>query len=65
VVTGDTERLGDRYGGWALITGASSGIGRAIAGEVAAAGMPCVLLSNEQERASRTLKEESCRRHLS
>jgi uncharacterized protein len=39
----------ERYGGWALITGASSGIGRAMAEQVAAQGMPCVILSNESE----------------
>lgn len=45
----EREAFADRYGGWALITGASSGIGRAMAGEVAARGMPCVIISNEQE----------------
>jgi uncharacterized protein len=47
----------DRYGRWALITGASSGIGRAIVGEVAGRGMPCVILSNEQEPLERTRNE--------
>lgn len=41
--------LHERYGGWALITGASSGIGRAFADAVGAQGMPCLLLSNEPE----------------
>jgi uncharacterized protein len=47
-MTAETS-FADRYGRWALITGASSGIGRAMAGEVAARGMPCVVLSNELE----------------
>jgi short-subunit dehydrogenase len=49
--------LADRYGGWALITGASSGIGRAMADRAAAQGMPCVILSNEQEPIDRTRDE--------
>jgi short-subunit dehydrogenase len=51
------EPFTDRYRGWALITGASSGIGRAMAGEVAARGMPCVILSDEQEPLERAREE--------
>jgi short-subunit dehydrogenase len=49
--------LGDRYGGWALITGASSGIGRAFADRVAADGMPCVVVSNERGPLERAREE--------
>ena len=33
----------EKYGPWALITGASDGIGRAIAGRVAAEGLHVVI----------------------
>ncbi len=51
------QSFAQRYGGWALITGASSGIGRAMASQVAARGMPCVILSNEQEALERAREE--------
>ena len=35
--------------GWALITGASSGIGRAYAAEMASRGYNIVIVSNERE----------------
>ena len=44
------ERFQTRYGPWALITGASSGIGRAIAAQVAARGINVALAArNRQE----------------
>lgn len=39
-----------RYGGWALITGASSGLGREFARLIAASGVNCVLVGLEGER---------------
>ena len=39
--------MGERYGRWALVTGASSGIGRALALGLAARGMSVVLVSDQ------------------
>lgn len=43
-------RLRDRYGDWAVVTGASSGIGREFARALAAEGLSCVLTARRTER---------------
>jgi short-subunit dehydrogenase len=39
----------DRYGPWAVIAGASQGIGRSLAHRIAAGGINCVLIARRQE----------------
>jgi len=46
-----------RYGGWALITGATGGIGLAFARQLAAEGVHCILISNEPDQLQAIAKD--------
>jgi len=57
----EQKNFADRYGPWALIAGASDGIGEALAREVAARGVNVVLLARrktELERVAGSIREE-------
>jgi short-subunit dehydrogenase len=47
----------DKYGPWAVITGASDGIGRAMAREIAARGLNVVLVARRRERLEALARE--------
>jgi uncharacterized protein len=55
-------RLLRRYGSWAVVTGASSGIGRELAREAAAAGLDVVLVARRRDELQ-ALSDELVGRH--
>ncbi len=50
----EKRRLREKYGPWALVTGASSGIGRELAGQLAAAGLHLVLNARNLSKLEKT-----------
>ncbi|MBP8806764.1 MAG: SDR family NAD(P)-dependent oxidoreductase [Kofleriaceae bacterium] len=56
------QDFADRYGPWALVTGASSGIGAEFARQLAAAGLAVALVARRRERLT-ALAEELHARH--
>jgi uncharacterized protein len=49
--------LREKYGDWALVTGASSGIGRSFAQSLASAGMDVILVARRQQRLQELAQE--------
>lgn len=61
-MTNDPYKLKQRYGGWAVVTGASDGIGREFAKSLAEAGLNLVLVARRGE-VLQALAEELSARH--
>uniref|UniRef100_A0A670JGV3 Hydroxysteroid 17-beta dehydrogenase 12 n=1 Tax=Podarcis muralis TaxID=64176 RepID=A0A670JGV3_PODMU len=56
-VLGNPAAVGPHLGAWAVITGATDGIGKAYAEELARRGMKVVLISRSQEKLDQVAKE--------
>ncbi|MCY7378908.1 MAG: SDR family oxidoreductase [Gemmatimonadaceae bacterium] len=63
--TGKQARFMSRYGPWAIVTGASDGIGRAFAYDLAAAGMNVVLVARRGEVLEQIASELRTRHRIS
>ena len=55
------EQFQSRYGKWAVVTGASSGIGRAMANEFAAKGLNLMLVARRQTELEQVANDASAR----
>jgi len=55
--TSEQRRLREQYGPWALVTGASSGIGRELARQLAAAGFHLVINARQAQRLADLAKD--------
>lgn len=58
----EREPLSERYGGWAIVTGASAGIGAEFARALAREGFSCVLAARREDRLEE-LAEQLTREH--
>ena len=63
--TGKQQRFVSRYGPWAIVTGASDGIGRAFAYDLAAAGMNVVLVARRGELLEQIASDLRTRHRIS
>jgi len=58
------QSFAERYGPWAVVTGASSGIGRELARQIAARGVSVVLVARRRDRLEELAGEIVTRNHV-